>query len=246
MPVVSLRNQNFSFLSFLSLLIWPLLPAYRRLLLHLITLNDTHTHTVGQIWTRDWPVPQLPYSVFFWQYFSCLAASYCNCCVWIILLLTLSEILQVGFYLHWLYCKFLWNTLEVTVINNIIFRGCAICNRNVVPCLWQCLRHTVAAVILLGWCWAPACLQTWSWVLAVGGVGPGDRVFKGVNEFMHISHISWPIWVKFGVEKRHVMLLQLRVFPVQPKRRNIFHTVQRNVLKDSGLMWERHVMVYIC
>jgi hypothetical protein len=47
------------FLSFfLSFLVWPLLHTHctcRGLLLHLITLNDTHAHTVRLLWTRDQP-----------------------------------------------------------------------------------------------------------------------------------------------------------------------------------------------
>jgi hypothetical protein len=58
---------------------------------------------------------------------------------------------QVAFYLHWLYCKFRRNSLEVTVINNIIFRGCAICNWNAVPRLreyWRTVHMCCAAVVL--------------------------------------------------------------------------------------------------
>jgi hypothetical protein len=84
--------------------------------------------------------------------------------------------------------------------------------------------------------------EWWPRKTAVGGVGTADRVVKGVNEFVHVSHISWPIWANCGVEKRHLMLLQLCIFSVQPKRRNIFHHVQHNVLEDSGLMWERQVI----
>ena len=224
--------------AFYSFLIWPLLPAYRRLLLHLITLSDTRARGGTPL---DEGLARPPVLLAIFQLLGRQWLLIVVCSVWITMLLTLSEILQIGFYLHWLYYKFRRNTLEVTVINNIIFRGCAIYNRNVVPCLWEYWRHTVAAVVLLGWCWAPAaCLHTWSWVLAVGGVGPADRVVMGVNQFVRVSRISWPIWVKFGVEKRHVMLLQFRVFTVQPKRRNMY-TVQHNVLNDSGLMWERHV-----
>ena len=42
-----------------SFLLWRLLPTHCRckgLLLHLITLTDTHTHSVGLPWTRDRPL----------------------------------------------------------------------------------------------------------------------------------------------------------------------------------------------
>ena len=41
---------------FLSFVVWPLLPTHckcRGLLSHLITLNDTQTHSVGLLWTND-------------------------------------------------------------------------------------------------------------------------------------------------------------------------------------------------
>jgi hypothetical protein len=46
---------------FLSLSIWLLLPTpcmCRRFQLHLITLKDTYTHSVGLLWTRDRPVAE--------------------------------------------------------------------------------------------------------------------------------------------------------------------------------------------
>jgi len=53
-----------SFFSFLSLSLDHFLPNHcrsRGILLHLTTLNDTHTHThsVGLLWTRDRPVTQI-------------------------------------------------------------------------------------------------------------------------------------------------------------------------------------------
>jgi hypothetical protein len=43
-------------------LVWPLLPTRcrcRGLLLHLITLNDTHTHSIGHPWTWGRPVTEI-------------------------------------------------------------------------------------------------------------------------------------------------------------------------------------------
>jgi hypothetical protein len=56
-------NVRFSFISFF--LIWPLLSTHCRcigLLLHLMILINTHTHSVGFPWTRDREVAEAWFS----------------------------------------------------------------------------------------------------------------------------------------------------------------------------------------
>ena len=50
---VNIKQGNLLSLSFLLFRLLPNHRRYRKLQLHLIMLTDTHTHTVGLLWTRD-------------------------------------------------------------------------------------------------------------------------------------------------------------------------------------------------